>query len=98
MKFSMVMRRAALGALIALLPSAALAQAGKHIAIGASVGSHDFVDSRFHQGVRIALLYRVAPNGNESNGLAWGPSATVGFSRAEVEDDIAGGNVTLGKL
>ena len=65
-----------------MLPSAGHAQTGKHIAIGASVASHDYTNQRFRQGIGISLLYRVAPNGNEENGLSWGPSATIGFSRA----------------
>jgi len=94
-----VVRRAALGALIVMMfPAAAHAQMGKHIAIGASVGSHDYASDRLRQGVGIMLLYRVAPNGNEENGLSWGPSATIGFSRADVSSDVAGGDVTVGKL
>jgi hypothetical protein len=92
--FSMqaVMRRAALGALMAMmLPLTAHAQTGKHIAIGASVAAHDYTSDRIRQGVGIMLLYRVAPNGNEENGLSWGPSATIGFSRADVSSDVAGG-------
>jgi hypothetical protein len=93
------MRWAAFGALIAMMfPAAAHAQTGKHIAIGASVGSHDYASDRLRQGVGIMLLYRVAPNGNEENGLSWGPSATIGFSRADVSSDVAGEDVTVGKL
>ena len=67
------------GALIAvLLPGVATAQTGKHVAIGASVGTHDYADHRFHQGVGVQLLYRVAPTGAEENGLSFGPSATLG--------------------
>jgi hypothetical protein len=92
-------RRAALGALIAMmLPLTAHAQTGKHIAIGASVAAHDYTSDRIRQGVGIMLLYRVAPNGDEENGLSWGPSATIGFSRADVSSDVAGGDVTVGKL
>ncbi|HEU4941006.1 MAG TPA: hypothetical protein VFT97_05260, partial [Candidatus Eisenbacteria bacterium] len=87
------------GALLPLLlPMAAHAQTGKHIALGAAVANHDYVDERVHQGAGIMLLYRVAPTGTEENGLSWGPSATVGFSRAQVRDDVTGGDVTLGKL
>ena len=93
------MRRAALGVLIAMmLPLTAHAQTGKHIAIGASVAAHDYTNERIRQGVGIMLLYRVAPNGTEANGLSWGPSATIGFSRADVSSDVAGGDVTVGKL
>ena len=57
------------GALIALLlPIAAHAQTGKHVAIGAAVASHDYVDPRVHQGVGIMFLYRMAPTGTEANG------------------------------
>ena len=87
------------GALLPLLlPIAAHAQTGRHIAIGAAVANHDYVDERVHQGAGIMLLYRVAPTGTEENGLSWGPSATVGFSRAQVRDDVTGGDVTLGRL
>ena len=93
------MRPLVVGALIAaLLPGVATAQTGKHIAVGASIGNHDYADQRFHQGVGVQLLYRVAPSGTEENGLSFGPSATLGFSRADVRDDLGDGDVSLGKL
>lgn len=93
------MRRAALVALIAtLLPASAMAQTGKHVALGMSVGTHDFADSRFSNGNGIAFLYRFRTEGTESNGLGLGPAATVGLSRADVADQATAGNVNLGRF
>jgi len=93
------MRRAALGALIAiLLPVTAMAQEGKHVAVGMSFGSHDFADHRFDKGSGVFFLYRLRTNGTEENGFAFGPSATVGVSRADVADEATSGNVTLGRF
>jgi hypothetical protein len=80
----------------ALIPTAAHAQTGKHVAVGASVSAHEYTNDRFSQGVGLSLLYRLSADGTEPDGFSWGPSATIGFSRADVESDAGG--VTVGKL
>ena len=85
-------------AALMLAPAAALAQTGKHVALGASIGVHEYTEERFGQGVSLSLLYRLAWNGTESNGWSWGPSATVGFSRANVQSDAGSDEAAMGKL
>jgi hypothetical protein len=81
-----------------LVPMTAHAQTGKHVAVGASVSAHEYTNDRFSQGVGLSLLYRLSADGTEPNGISWGPSATVGFSRADVQSDVGGTSTTIGKL
>ena len=93
------MGKVILGILVAMLiPVSAHAQTGKHVAVGASVSAHEYTNDRFSQGIGLTLLYRLSADGTEPNGFSWGPSATVGFSRADVQSDVGGASAPIGKL
>ena len=79
-----------------VLPSAALAQTGKHVSIGGSAGTNVFKDDRFSNGQAWSFLYRL--RGHESNGLSLGPAVTLSYAVADYRPDVGGSELKIGSV
>lgn len=82
-----------------LLPAAAMAQSGKHLALGAGIGTTSYADEDFQvKNPELALLYRIDLRPKQPNGWYWGAKGDAGWSNREVRPEIGGARTTLGKL
>lgn len=85
--------------LMLLVAAPAMAQTGKHVALGASVGVTKYVDDRFHsKSPDISPAYRLSLKTNRADGWSWALKSGLGWSRRDVSDDVGGSDTKLGKL
>jgi hypothetical protein len=95
------MWRAILGLfLVVTLAPAASAQTGKHVAIGAGLTYHKYVDDNFSQkNPGISFIYRIdlKPDGHK-DGWKWEPKGGFGWFLADTAQDVAGLATHVGKV
>lgn len=94
------MTRRILTVVLLMLPaSAAMAQTGKHVALGASVGISSYTDSDFKaKNPDVSPAYRITLKTSHKDGWRWSLKSGLGWSRRDVTHDIGGANTQLGKL
>lgn len=86
--------------LIALVAApAAMAQTGKHLALGASVGTSKYIDDHFHsKNIDISPSYRLSLKTDRKDGWSWALKSGLGWSRRDVSGEVGGSDADLGKL
>ena len=94
------MRNAFLGVVVMMLmASAALAQTGKHIAIGGAIGFTSYTDKDFSsKNPGFALAYRLNLKPDREDGWKWAAKGSVGYSKRKTTTVIGGTRTALGKL
>jgi len=85
--------------LLLLAPSAALAQTGKHVALGVSLGVSKYNDKAFDSSnLEVSPAYRLRLKTSHQDGWGWSLKGAPGYSRKSTSADIAGSRTKLGKL
>jgi len=86
--------------LLALSPMTALAQTGKHVAVGASIGVREFVDDHFKKkNPSVSFLYRLSRNPSErKEGWVWRLGGTAGYSSTDFDTDLGGTATKVGSI
>ncbi len=94
------MRNACWGMLLVMLMAPeAMAQSGKHFALGGGIGVTSYADKDFKvKNPQFALLYRINLKPDRPDGWYWGAKGDVGWSNREVTTDIGGARTPLGKM
>jgi hypothetical protein len=85
--------------LMMLMAPAALAQTGKHVALGGSIGFTKYIDKDFSSANPTAsLAYRIRLNPEGTDGWSWALKSGLGWSKRKTAADIGGIDTQLGKL
>ena len=85
--------------LLLLLAPAAMAQTGKHVALGASIGVSSYADRSFRSSnPDFSPAYRLSLKTSRKSGWSWSLKSGLGWSRRDVSQDIGGEDTQLGKL
>jgi hypothetical protein len=94
------MRTACVGMfLMMLMAPAAMAQTGKHLAIGGGIGVTRYADKDFSaKNPGFSIMYRLNLKSEAPDGWYWGPKGDAGWSKRETSTDIGGARTPLGKL
>ena len=94
------MRIACWGILLMMVAApAAMAQTGKHIAIGGAIGVTSYADHDFStKNPGFSLAYRLNPKPARTYSWKWGVKGDLGWSRHNTTTDIGGVETPLGKL
>jgi len=84
---------------VAMIASAAQAQTGRRLALGAGLGFHKYVDSDFSQkNPGISIVYRLALHPGVKRGWTLEPKGTVDWFKTDVKTDVGPVDIHLGKL
>ena len=94
------MRGAVLGMVVMMLvATAASAQTGKHVALGAALGVSKYLDKDFSsKNPDISLAYRINLKPEADNGWTWAPKGSLRWSNRKTSTDIGGARTQLGML
>jgi hypothetical protein len=94
------MRNGLLGMfLMMLMASAAMAQTGKHLAIGAGLGFTEYADKDFsNKNPTVSFAYRFRLHTETTDGWSWGLKSGLGWSKRKTSTHIGGIPTELGKL
>jgi hypothetical protein len=88
--------------LVLTLASSASAQTGKHLSLGAGLALHQYLeDDEFSsKNPSLAILYRFSlhPEKQTDGWKYFDPSVSVGWSKADVDQEVGGAERRLGKL
>jgi len=86
--------------LVAVLATAAHAQPGERLALGAGVGLNDYVDGAFH-GKKVNIVpeyhFGLTPH-SDRDGLSFGLKGGIGYAHPDRSDGVAGAETTTGSL
>jgi hypothetical protein len=94
------MRKALLTvSLMMLVAPAAMAQTGKHVALGASLGFAKYIEKDFEStNLTVGPAYRVRLNTEAKDGWSWSLKSGFGWSRRKTTTEIGGERTDLGRL
>ena len=85
--------------LMMLIAPAALAQTGKHFALGVGLGVSKYIDKDFSsKNPEVSLAYRINLKPGANNGWTWAPKGSLRWSDRKTSTDIGGIRTQLGKL
>jgi hypothetical protein len=82
-----------------LLAPPAQAQTGKHVAVGAGIKEHYYINDAFHQrNPSPSFIYRARLHPDKPDGWTWEPKGGLGWFRADSDMGVGGTLTHLGKL
>jgi hypothetical protein len=85
--------------LMMMLAPAALAQTGKHVALGGAIGLTRYIDRDFSvRNPDVSLAYRINLKPERKDGWTWALKSGLGWSKRKTSTDIGGTRTLLGKL
>ena len=96
------MRIACVGMFLTMLlatATTAVAQTGKHLAIGGGISFTSYADQDFKtKNPGFTFMYRLNLKPSAADGWYWGAKGDAGWSKRETTTDIGGARTPLGKL
>ena len=85
--------------LMMLMATTALAQTGKHVAVGVGIGVSKYIDKDFRsKNPDVAFAYRINLRPGAEDGWTWAPKGSLRWSNRKTSADIGGVRTQLGKL